>query len=248
MSMTKMQDIRPAEVGQGKVLVVDDDPTIVMFLRANLEERGYEVYVARSGTEALKQMARCAPQVILLDLALPEMSGFEVLGWLREWSESQVIVLSAHGGEQEKVRALDLGADDYVTKPFSMEELMARVRLAFRRLTRSNATAQANPPDSSHLIVAGDLQIDLAARLVERAGQSVKLTKTEFELLRVLAVNRDRVLTHRELLQQVWGPEYGEETEYLRSFMRNLRRKLERDPGQPQYLLTEAGVGYRFKS
>jgi two-component system KDP operon response regulator KdpE len=246
MASTKGQTSKIGEAITGRVLVVDDDPKIAMFVSANFKARGYEVQAARDGEEALEKAALEQPQVILLDLAMPKLDGFEVLKRLREWSDSQVIVLSAHGGDQEKVRALDLGADDYITKPFSMDELLARVRLAFRRLQRFQA---ANPQtEQTNLISAGELQIDLASRLVKLDGQEVNLTKTEYELLRLLATNRGRVLTHRELLQHVWGPEYGEETEYLRTFIRNLRRKLEKDPSRPQYLVTEAGVGYRFKA
>ena len=241
---------KPTEAtGGGQVLVVDDDPKILMFVSANFKARGYRVLTAKDGAQALEQAALEQPQVILLDLALPQIDGFEVLRRLREWSDSQVIVLSAHGGDQDKVRALDLGADDYITKPFSMEELLARVRLAFRRLQRFQAAHAGSglAGEPNPVVCVGDLEIDLPARVVKRAGQTVNLTKTEYELLRQLVINRGRVLTHRDLLQQVWGPEYGEETEYLRTFIRNLRRKLEKDPGRPAYLLTEAGVGYRFQ-
>lgn len=247
MAASKMSAPKSGTGSREKVLVVDDDPKIAMFVSANLKARGYEVLTAKDGAVALEQAALEQPQVILLDLALPQLNGFEVLSRLREWSDSQVIVLSAHGGDTEKVRALDLGADDYVTKPFSMEELLARVRLAFRRLQRFQAAGTLSPTDLTPVISCGDLKIDLAARLVKLASQEVSLTKTEYELLRLLVTNRGRVITHRELLQQVWGPEYGEETEYLRTFIRNLRRKLEKDPSHPNYLLTEAGVGYRFK-
>lgn len=247
MTISRTSTTKTTPPNREKVLVVDDDPKIAMFVSANLKARGYEVLTAKDGAVALDQAALEQPQVILLDLALPQLDGFEVLSRLREWSDSQVIVLSAHGGDAEKVRALDLGADDYVTKPFSMEELLARVRLAFRRLQRFQTTGATPLTDQTPLICCGELEIDLAARLVKQAGKEVSLTKTEYELLRLLATNRGRVLTHRELLQQVWGPEYGEETEYLRTFIRNLRRKLEKDPGHPAYLLTEAGVGYRFK-
>lgn len=231
----------------GRVLVVDDDPKIAMFVSANFKARGYSVTTARDGREALEQAALEQPQVILLDLGLPYLTGFEVLARLREWSDSQVIVVSAHGGDQDKVKALDLGADDYITKPFSMEELLARVRLAFRRLQRFQSASTLSNTEQNPIIISGDLQLDLASRVVKLLEQEVNLTKTEYELLRLLATNRGRVLTHRELLQQVWGPEYGEETEYLRTFIRNLRRKLEKDPSHPCYLVTEAGVGYRFK-
>lgn len=250
MTSPKNLPSKPTEAtSRDQVLVVDDDPKILMFVSANFKARGYRVLTAKDGAEALEQAALEQPQVILLDLALPQIDGFEVLRRLREWSDSQIIVLSAHGGDQDKVRALDLGADDYITKPFSMEELLARVRLAFRRLQRFQTAYAASAPagESNPLVCVDDLQIDFAARQVKRAGEPVNLTKTEYELLRLLVTNRGRVLTHRDLLQQVWGPEYGEETEYLRTFIRNLRRKLENDPGRPAYLLTEAGVGYRFK-
>jgi two-component system, OmpR family, KDP operon response regulator KdpE len=236
-----------SKIDCGRILIVEDDPKIAMFVSANLKARGYTVESARNGADALEQAALNPPQLVLLDLGLPKLDGFEVLERLQEWSDSQVIVLSAHGSDQDKVRALDLGADDYITKPFSMEELLARVRVAFRRLQQFQGSAAHLQAEQSRLICTDDLEIDLAARSVKLHGKGVSLTKTEYELLRMLATNRGRVLTHRELLQQVWGPEYGDETEYLRTFIRNLRRKLETDPGQPRYLLTEAGVGYRFK-
>jgi two-component system KDP operon response regulator KdpE len=246
LSASKMNQNKSGDTtAQGRVLVVDDDSKIVLFISANLKARGYEVVVARNGEEALDKAALQQPQLVLLDLALPKMDGFEVLKRLREWSDSQIIVLSAHGADQEKVKALDLGADDYITKPFSLDELLARLRVAFRRLQRFQSMGV---PESNSLITADELQIDLASRIVKLQEQEVNLTKTEYELLRLLAVNRGRVMTHRELLQQVWGPEYGEETEYLRTFIRNLRRKLEKDPSRPCYLVTEAGVGYRFKA
>lgn len=247
MSFLKETNASGEEVSAKRVLIVDDDPKIVLFISTIFKASGYKVQTAADGEEALKQAISEQPQVILLDLGLPHLDGFGVLQRLREWTDTQVIVLSAHGSDQDKVRALDLGADDYITKPFSMEELMARVRLAFRRLQRfhslSPALAETNP-----VVHCGDLEIDLASRLVRVSGEEVTLTKTEYELLRLLVTNRDRIMTHRDLLQQIWGPEYGGETEYLRTFMRRLRRKLEKMPGQPKYLLTEPGIGYRFKS
>jgi two-component system, OmpR family, KDP operon response regulator KdpE len=224
-----------------RVLVADDDPTIRTFVAAHLRARGYRVDVARDGREALDKAALTPPDAVVLDLVMPEIDGAGFLGRFREWSAAPVLVLSALGEERRKVGALDAGADDYLTKPFSMEELLARLRTLLRRAHQAPVHVPGTPA-----IVAGDLRIDLGAQIVTRAGQEVPLTRTEYALLRELATNADKILTHRHLLQRVWGSEYGEETEYLRTFVRQLRKKLEPDPARPVYLLTQPGVGYRF--
>jgi two-component system KDP operon response regulator KdpE len=225
------------------ILVVDDDPKILAFVTSHLKAQGYEVTTARDGQEAIEQAALSQPDLIMLDLSMPVMDGIAALERLREWFSGPIIILSATHEEREKVHALDLGADDYLTKPFSIEELLARVRAALRRAERWAAHAAEEP-----IIDAGRLRIDLAQRTVTADGQEVALTPTEYELLRHLASNAGKVLSHRELLQRVWGPEYGDETEYLRTFIKQLRRKLEPDPSRPQYIRTQPGIGYRFVS
>lgn len=223
-----------------RILVVDDEPQIVRALRTGLKARGYDVRSASDGESALNLVASESPDVIILDLSMSPIDGFEVVRRVREWSPVPIIVLSVREGEQDKVTALDLGADDYLVKPFGMDELLARIRVALR-----HAEHQVNHPPS--LIERGPLRIDFAAHLVALHSQEVKLTPTEFELLRVLAENAGKVMTHRMLLQEVWGPEYGDEAEYLRVYICQLRKKLEDDPTHPQFILTEPGIGYRFK-
>ncbi|MBE3577204.1 MAG: response regulator [Limnochordales bacterium] len=223
-----------------RVLVVEDEPQIRRFLRVALTAHGYQMIEAKSGQEGLAQAATSHPDLVILDLGLPDMDGLQVVQRLREWSTVPIIVLSVRGEDRVKIGALDAGADDYVTKPFSMGELLARIRVALRH-TALNA---ANDP----VIVAGDLRIDLVQRRVTRAGQEIKLTPTEYEILKVLAIHRDRVVTHSQILRAVWGPGYQEETHYLRVYMGQLRRKLEPDPARPRYLLTEPRVGYRLIS
>jgi two-component system, OmpR family, KDP operon response regulator KdpE len=222
-----------------RVLVIDDEPQIVRALRVALTANGYEVVSAANGEEALDLAATAPPDAVILDLGLPGLSGAEVCRSLREWTDVPILVLSARAEEREKVAALDLGADDYVTKPFGMDEVLARLRAALRR-------ASAAPPAES-IFTAGDLRIDFGRRLVTVAGHEVHLTPTEYSLLKLLATNADRVLTHGMLLRSVWGSEYGEEAHYLRVFVRQLRQKIEPDPARPRYLLTEPGVGYRFR-
>ncbi|MBI4218958.1 MAG: response regulator transcription factor [Chloroflexi bacterium] len=224
------------------VLVVDDDMQIRRLLARYLAAEGFEVWLAENGEEALYQASLHQPNVIVLDLAMPVMDGFTALQRLREWYTAPVIILSATDQEREKVRALDLGADDYLTKPFGQAELSARVRAALRRADRMAKNEDRN----GAVIQIEDVTIDMGARIVKRGGQEVHLTRTEYDLLRMMASNANKVLTHRQLLQSVWGPEYGEETEYLRTFVKQLRRKLEADPSRPKYILTEPGVGYRF--
>ena len=223
------------------VLVVDDEPETVKYVSANLKARGFEVHAASDGTEALKIAGENVFDLILLDLSMPGPDGFAVCQRIREYSDVPIIILSARGREQDKVRALDLGADDYLTKPFGVEELLARVRAALRRTRREGTGSLPN-------FISGDLSIDFASRQVKVKGREVKLTPTEYNLLALLARNSGRVLTHRTLLNGVWGPEYGEETEYLWAYIRRLRKKLEPDREQPGLIITEPGVGYRMRS
>jgi two-component system KDP operon response regulator KdpE len=220
------------------VLVVDDEVPIQRTLSANLRARDYDVLLADTGEQALQLAARHHPDVVILDLGLPGMDGVDVVRGLRGWSKVPIIILSARGAEAEKVAALDAGADDYVSKPFGMDELLARLRAALRR---------SSPPAEAAVVETDDFTVDLADRRVtDRDGQVVKLTPTEWGLLEVLVRNAGRLVIHRQLLQEVWGPEYGEESNYLRVHMAHLRRKIEPNPAQPRYLVTEPGMGYRF--
>jgi two-component system, OmpR family, KDP operon response regulator KdpE len=222
-----------------KVLVIDDEAAIRHALRINLAAREYEVSTASDGRTGLAAMARDRPDVLILDLGLPDMDGTEVIKGVRGWTATPIIVLSAWGQENQKVAALDAGADDYVTKPFGMDELLARLRAAVRRGAPS--AAQARP-----VVATEHFTVDLSAKRVTRDGSDVRLTPTEWQLLEVLARNPDRLVTQRQLLQEVWGPGYLTEANYLRVYVANLRRKLEPSPSQPRYLRTEAGMGYRF--
>jgi two-component system KDP operon response regulator KdpE len=221
-----------------RVLVVDDEPPITRAVAANLRVRGFEVVTVATGEAALTAVEVHQPDCVVLDLALPDMAGLEVLRRLRTWTEVPVVVLTAAESERDKVAALDLGADDYVTKPFGVAELMARVRVALRHARRAAG-------DRPRVIRADGVAIDLDAKLVSRGGVQVRLTPTEYRLLEALATNAGRLCTHRFLLEQVWGPGYGEESQYLRVYVANLRRKLD-DPSDPRILLTEPGMGYRF--
>jgi two-component system KDP operon response regulator KdpE len=223
-----------------RVLIVDDEPETLKYVGANLKARGYEIVTAADGTEALKRSEEDVFDLVLLDITMPGPDGFAVCQALRRTSTVPIIMLSARGQEKDKVRALDLGADDYITKPFGIEELLARIRSSLRR-------SQQDPTTSGPLVV-GDLAINFAERRVTRAGAEVKLTPTEYELLVQLARSAGKVLSHTALLQRVWGPEYGEESDYLWAYVRRLRRKIEADPDHPRYLLTEPGVGYRFSA
>ena len=217
------------------VLVVDDEPQIRRTLRSTLAARGYDVRLAATGEEALEAVAADAPDLVLLDLGLPGIDGIEVVRRLRATSTVPTVILTVRDGESDKIDALDAGADDYVTKPFAVGELLARLRAAARRAapaTRSIETA--------------DFVIDLEARTVVAGGQAVKLTPTEWHLVEVLARNAGRLVSHHELLQEVWGPAYGRETNYLRVYMAQIRRKLEPEPSRPRYFITEPAVGYRF--
>jgi two-component system KDP operon response regulator KdpE len=219
-----------------RILVVDDEPQILRALQTNLRGAGYEVETAATAAEALATAAMRPPDAVILDLVLPDGSGTDVCRELRRWFAAPIVVLSAVGDEQAKVAALDAGADDYVTKPFGIEELLARLRAALRR---------AAPPGGP-VIEVGELTVDLERRAVLVRGQPVAVTPTEFELLRVLAQNEGKLLTHSAILREVWGPRYGEESHYLHVYVSQLRRKIEADPARPRYLLTEAGAGYRL--
>ena len=221
-----------------RVLVVDDEAPILRALRINLTARQYEVSTAADGTSGLEAMARDRPDVLILDLGLPDMDGTDVIRGVRGWTSAPIIVLSAWGQESQKVAALDAGADDYVTKPFGMDELLARLRAAVRR---------ASPAPDEPLMATADFTVDLAAKRVTRDSGDIRLTPTEWQLLEILVRNADRLVTQRQLLQEVWGPSYHSEANYLRVYVANLRRKLEPDPSRPRYLLTEPGMGYRFR-
>lgn len=225
---------------KSKILVADDEPKILMFVRANLEARGYEVHIAHDGVEAVEAASRVSPDVVVLDVNMPRMDGIEACRRIREWATMPIIILSVREDERDKVRALDEGADDYITKPFGLEELLARIRVALRHSAGLVSTAPS--------LKAGDLEIDFASRVVRRRGAALKLTRTEYELLAYLASNPGKVLTHRQILHSVWGPDYGEESEYVRVFIRQLRSKIEDDPSSPQFIVTEPRVGYRFSA
>jgi len=218
--------------------VIDDDMSIRRLLRSSLRERGYRVSVVASGEEGLDLAATDPVSAGILDLGLPDMDGVEVCRQLRSWNDTPILVLSARDQEMEKVRALDLGADDYLTKPFSTHELLARIRVALRHAERRQVMLAQ--------IAVGDLQIDLARRRVTRSGEEVRLTPTEYDLLTALATQAGRVLTHSWLLQHVWGPGYEENIQNLHVFISQLRRKIEPTPARPYYILTEPGIGYRF--
>ena len=221
------------------VLVIDDDALLLRALEINLSARRYRVSTAADGATGLAAVARNRPDLVIVDLGLPDMDGTDVIRGIRGWAGTPILVLSARGQEAQKVEALDAGADDYVTKPFGMDELLARLRAAARR---------AAPGDDAPTVVTDDFTVDLAAKQVLLAdGTTVRLTPTEWQLLEVLARNAGRLVSGRQLLQEVWGPAYGTETHYLRVYMAQLRRKLEPDPARPRYLLTEPGMGYRMR-
>ena len=222
-----------------RVLVVDDEPQIRRFLRVSLDAQGYKMSEAAHGEAALTMAASEQPDLIILDLGLPDLDGQEVIRRLREWTDVPIIVLSVREREGEKVAALDQGADDYVTKPFGMSELLARIRAALRHRLQ----AETEEP----IFMSGGLTVDLARRLVTIAGVEIKLTPKEYDLLKLLVTHAGKVLTHQQILRAVWGPAYVNDTHYLRVYIGQLRQKIEADPAQPYYILTEPGVGYRLR-
>jgi len=225
---------------QPLVLVVDDEPQIRKFLRLGLQGQGYGVREAASAGDALRAAVAAQPELVVLDLGLPDREGFEVLAALREWSQVPVIVLSVRSREGEKVRAFELGADDYVVKPFGMPELLARIKAALRRRVEREA------PEP--VFCVGGLEVDLVRRIVRVNGAEVRLSPKQYRLLQILVRNAGKVVTHRQLLQEIWGAAHRDDVQYLRVFMRKLRSRLEADPARPRYLLTELGVGYRLRA
>ena len=223
-----------------KVLIVDDEPQIRRFLRASLQAHDYEVIEAANGKEAVRACTVQKPDLLVLDLGLPDMDGLDVIKLVREWSTIPIIVLSMRAEDPDKIEALDRGANDYVTKPFSMGELLARMRVALRQ-------GRADGTDAP-VVTAGEINIDLSKRLVTLGGTPVKLSRKEYDLLKILASHPGKVITHQQLLQEVWGQAYVEETQYLRVYIGQLRQKLERDPAAPKRLVTEPGVGYRLQT
>ncbi|MBB4010002.1 response regulator [Allorhizobium taibaishanense] len=221
-----------------RILIVDDEPQILRFLRPALTAAGYEIIEAETGKQALALVATAVPDLLILDLGLPDMDGKDVLTQLRSWNPIPIIILSARDREVEKIAALDLGADDYLEKPFGIGELTARIRVALRHKPKAEQVPTT--------IESGDLRIDLDHRLVTKAGQPVKLTRKEYDLLRLLATHAGRVLTHGTLLKDVWGPAHAQDLQYLRVFIRQIRAKIETDESAPAIILTEPGVGYRF--
>jgi len=220
-----------------RILVIDDEPQIQRALATNLRARDFEVDLALTGRDGLRQAADRHPDLVIVDLGLPDLDGVEVVAGLRGWTSVPIIVLSVRDGESDKVAALDAGADDYVTKPFGMNELLARMRAAIRRNV---------PVDEEPVVTTGPLTIDLQRKVVTRDGGEVKLTPTEWHLVEVLVRNEGRLVSQRQLLQEVWGPQYGTESAYLRVHMAQVRKKLEPDPSRPRHFLTERGMGYRF--
>jgi len=229
-----MTDARPT------VLVVDDEPQIRRFLRLGLESHGYVVQEAATADAALRAAVSARPELVVLDLGLPDREGFEVLSALREWSRVPVLVLSVRSREDEKVRAFELGADDYVVKPFGMAELLARIKAALRRRVESEAPKP--------VFRAGGLEVDLVRRVVRVNGTDVRLSRMQYRLLQILVANAGKVVTHHQLLGEVWGAAHRDDVQYLRVFIRKLRQRIEADPARPQYLLTELGVGYRLRA
>jgi len=224
-----------------RILLIEDDPQIRRFLRASLPTQGYELLEAESGREGLTLAAAHVPDVLLLDLGLPDLEGIEVIRQVRAWSSLPIIIISARDQEREKVANLDAGADDYLTKPFGVGELLARIRVVLRRATKTSS----GKPEAVFLM--GNIKVDLEKRRVWRDSEEVHLTPIEYKLLAVLIKHRGKVVTHRQLLKEVWGPSHIEQNPYLRIFILNLRRKLESDPTRPKYLLTDPGVGYRLQ-
>jgi two-component system KDP operon response regulator KdpE len=224
------------------IVIIEDDPPIRRFLRTGLRTQDFTIYEASTGKQGIIEAEVRKPDLIILDLGLPDMDGVEVIKAIRSWSTVPIIILSARSNEQNKIDALDAGADDYLTKPFGFGELLARIRVALRHSTRTGAAS------SSEIFTSGDLSIDLHNRIVTVAGEEIHLTPIQYRLLTVLIKYPGKVLTHQQILKEVWGPSYQENAHYLRIYMSQLRQKLEADPTQPKYLMTESGVGYRFKA
>lgn len=222
-----------------RILIVDDEPGIALAVRKNLSAHGFDVSVAETGADAVEHYRGHRPDLVLLDLGLPDMDGTDVVREIRSASSTPIIILSVRGAEGEKVRALDLGADDYLTKPFGVDELLARVRVALRHAAHPSTGTEP-------VFQSGDLKVDIERRKVHAGGQDVRLTPTEYDLLRAFVSKPDRVLTDRMLLQEVWGPDYGDEAHYLHVYVARLRKKIEADPQRPRHIITEPGVGYRF--
>jgi two-component system, OmpR family, KDP operon response regulator KdpE len=220
-----------------RILVIDDEKQIRRMLKAALDGYGYDIAEAASGREGLNQAAIFHPDLIILDLGLPDLDGAEVIQRLREWTQTPIIILSVREQESEKIKALDAGADDYITKPFSMRELLARLRVALRHAARTN---------DEPILSFGELVVDLAHRNVTNKGEEVRLTPIEYEILKFLALQAGRVVTHKQLLRAIWGPNYQEQTQYLRVHIGQIRRKIEVDPSQPELIITEPGIGYRL--
>ncbi|MDQ1631307.1 MAG: two-component system, OmpR family, operon response regulator KdpE [Frankiaceae bacterium] len=223
-----------------RILVVDDEAQLVRALAINLHARGYEVHTATTGADALAEAARTPPDLVVLDLGLPDMDGLDVVAGLRGWTAVPIVVLSAREGQHDKVAVLDTGADDYVTKPFGMDELLARIRAALRRAAPSDVEGQAS-------VALGDVVVDLSASTVTGPSGAIRLTPTEWHLLTALLQRPGKLVAQKQLLQEVWGPAYSTESHYLRVYMAQLRRKLEADPAHPRFLVTEPGLGYRFE-
>lgn len=240
MSETDSAHVRPSP--EPTVLVIEDEPEIRRFLRMTLPQHGYRLYEAATGQEGLAQATARNPDIILLDIGLPDMDGLEIIKQVRQWTATPIIVLTARDQERVKIQALDLGADDYVTKPFGVGELLARMRVALRHMFRP-----AEEPGET-VFTLGELRVDFLHRQVLVSGKEVHLTPIEYKLLTTLVQHAGKVLTHRQLLKEVWGPLHVEEAHYLRVYMRQLRNKLEANPAHPQYLVTELGVGYRLRT
>jgi len=222
------------------VLVVDDEPQIRRFLRTSLGVDGYSVQEAATAEDALRFATTARPDLIILDLGLPDRDGFEVLRAIREWSQVPIVVLSVRSREKEKVRAFDMGADDYITKPFGMAEFLARLRAVLRR------QIQEEVPDP--VFVVGELEVDLVRRIVRVAGTETRLSPKQYRLLQILVAHAGKVVTHHQLLREIWGPAHTDDVQYLRIFVRKLRSRIEPDPARPRYILTELGVGYRLRT
>lgn len=220
-----------------RVLVIDDEPQICKLLRVSMTAQGYSVEEAGAGQEGIERAALFKPDILIVDLGLPDMDGKEVVKRIREWMQAPIIVLTARDQEEDKIEALDAGADDYVTKPFGMGELFARMRVCLRRMSAD---------DQEPVLSAGGLQVDLVQRRVTVDGREIKLTPTEYEIIKVMVQHAGKVLTHKQLLKAVWGSSYDEDTHYVRVYVGQLRRKIEADPTQPKYIITESGIGYRL--